>query len=133
MARSDVRAQIPPVLFQTPREDLVKKLTLFMVIAAIAACGGTELSTNDDALDVNGGGGKPEPQMLGVHWAKGAGGGHGGKPANMTFHNGPVMTSSVTQAIFWGNWSSPGDKITGLDSWYGGFGGSNYAGTSTEY
>ena len=26
-----------------------------------------------------------------------------------------------------------GDKVTGLDSWYTGFGGSGYVGASTEY
>jgi hypothetical protein len=45
------------------------------------------------------------------------------------------MTTAKSQAIFWGpGWtSSPGDKITGLDSWYSGFNGSNYAKTSDEY
>ena len=56
---------------------------------------------------------------------------------NMTWHNGAILQSSVTQAIFWGtSWdekTDPGLKISGLDSWYQGFGGSNYAATSTEY
>ena len=56
---------------------------------------------------------------------------------NMSWHSGDVMTSSVTEAIFWGNsWGNSswvGDKISGLDSWYNGFGGSNYAATTTEY
>jgi hypothetical protein len=48
---------------------------------------------------------------------------------------GDIMVTAVTAAIFWGtSWASySGDKITGLDSWYGGFGGSNYAKTCTEY
>jgi hypothetical protein len=64
----------------------------------------------------------------------------GAKPASrvlLSYHGGPVMTSSVTQAIFWGpkwtNSSVVGDKVVGIDSWYSGFGGSNYAGTNTEY
>jgi hypothetical protein len=44
-----------------------------------------------------------------------------------------VLTSSKTEAIFWGNWSSPGDKITGIDSLFSGWGGSHMAGDSTEY
>ena len=61
-------------------------------------------------------------------------GGGSGSP-NMINHGGPVLTSSATQAIFWGtSWGSySGDKITGLDSWYQGFNNSNYAKTSTEY
>jgi hypothetical protein len=55
----------------------------------------------------------------------------------MTFHGGTVFTASKTMAIFWGsqwtNASFAGDKISGLDSFFQGFGGSNFAGTSTEY
>jgi hypothetical protein len=55
----------------------------------------------------------------------------------MAFHGGTVLTSSKTKAIFWGSeWTSAsfaGDKITGLDSFFSGWGGSNYAGTCTEY
>jgi hypothetical protein len=57
--------------------------------------------------------------------------------ALMTFHGGSILTTSSTHAIFWGaNWSNSsfvGDKISGLSDFYNGFGGSNYAGTSTEY
>jgi hypothetical protein len=60
----------------------------------------------------------------------------GGSP-DMLFHGGTVLTTNKTQAIFWGSeWSDAafaGDKITGLDSFFEGFGGSHYAGTSTEY
>ena len=54
---------------------------------------------------------------------------------NMTYHGGKIMTKVVAKAIFWGtSWgTSPGDKVTGLDTWYGGFGGSNYAKTNIEY
>jgi len=61
--------------------------------------------------------------------------GGGGRSPNMTWHSGSIMPSSVTGAIFWGNsWGSySGDKITGIDSWYTGHTGSNYAMTSDEY
>ncbi|HSB63148.1 MAG TPA: hypothetical protein VLJ18_03235 [Thermoanaerobaculia bacterium] len=56
---------------------------------------------------------------------------------NMSWHGGEIMVSSVVESIFWGpSWNSgsfSGDKVTGLDTFYGGFGGSNYAGTNTEY
>jgi hypothetical protein len=78
-----------------------------------------------------------EPPRLGLHWAKGvrpARPGGGGSP-DMTWHSGAIMTTTAAQSIFWGtSWASyTGDKITGMDSWYSGFGGSNYAGTSDEY
>jgi hypothetical protein len=64
--------------------------------------------------------------------AKPSGGGGGSSPL-MTYHSGIVLVTNKTQAIFWGSWGSPGDKITGLDAFFNGFGGSNYAGLSTEY
>src|SRR5689334_8356236 len=84
------------------------------------------------------------PPMLGIHWAKGlepsfrsreANPKAGGKSPLMTYHNGPIMTTAAAEAIFWGtSWKNyAGDKITGIDSWYDGFGGSNYAKTNTEY
>jgi hypothetical protein len=92
--------------------------------------------------------GRPEPPMLGIHWARGfdpfarlneahnAGGRKVSNP-DMTYHGGKIMPIANATAIFWGtSWSSPtfvGDKITGLDSWYTGFSNSNYAKTSDEY
>jgi hypothetical protein len=53
----------------------------------------------------------------------------------MTYHGGKILPTETTNAIFWGpSWStSPGDKITGLDSWYIGHSNSNYAKTVDEY
>lgn len=80
-----------------------------------------------------------EPPMLGIHWARGfspfARAARGGNNPDMTYHGGVIMTSTVSEAIFWGtSWAGySGDKITGLDSWYSGFSNSNYAKTSDEY
>lgn len=89
-----------------------------------------------------------EPPMLGIHWARGfqpnaraaeeakdlktAG---SRRTANMSYHGGVIMPTTVAKAIFWGtSWGTyTGDKISGMDSWYNGFGGSNYAVTSDEY
>ena len=65
-------------------------------------------------------------------------GGKGGGVKLLTYHNGPVMTSgAAVKAIFWGStWSSSasaGDKVSGLDTFYGGIGGSSYLRTTTEY
>ena len=55
--------------------------------------------------------------------------------ATMTYHGGKIMPTAVTKAIFWGaSWAtSPDDEVTGIDSFYTGFSGSNYATTSDEY
>ena len=55
--------------------------------------------------------------------------------SNMTYHNGGVLVADKTQAIFWGSsWGTcTGDIITGIDSFFGGFGNSNYAGITTQY
>jgi hypothetical protein len=81
----------------------------------------------------------PDPPMLGKHMARGQKP-NGGPPKspNLTYHNGSVLTSTTeTLAIFWGSkWSNAafvGDKISGLDSWYGTVGGSAYTDTNIEY
>jgi hypothetical protein len=98
-------------------------------------------STTQDLNDLN------EPPKLGIHWARGfepnfraledAKAGGAGKRSSplMTYHGGKIMPYGDTQAIFWGpSWGTyTGDKITGMDTWFGGFGGSNYAKTSDEY
>jgi hypothetical protein len=77
--------------------------------------------------------GRPEPPMAGVHWAKGQAAKTGGGSPNLIYHGGPVLHGTVVEPIFWGNWSNPGDKITGIQSFYAGIGRSNYAGTNTEF
>jgi len=64
-----------------------------------------------------------------------AGRGGGGGTSLLSYHNGPIMLSSVVQPIFWGtSWQSyKGDEITGMDGFYGGLGGTSYMGTNTEY
>ncbi len=84
--------------------------------------------------------------MLGIHWARGFNPSYRAgeaqrlaakSTANMTYHGGKIMPTAVTKSIFWGpSWGNTnfvGDKISGLDSWYTGFSGSNYAKTSDEY
>jgi hypothetical protein len=66
---------------------------------------------------------------------------HGAPPArppkasaNLLWHNGAILTSTVVQSIFWGtSWNSPGDKISGLDKFYTGVGGTPYMNSNTEY
>jgi hypothetical protein len=79
----------------------------------------------------------PEPPMLGIHWARGHANpfGFGGGNPDMTYHKGTILGTTVTQSIFWGtSWPSySGDKISGLESWYQGVGGTSYAKSSDEY
>jgi hypothetical protein len=87
-------------------------------------------------------GGKPkviaDPTAHGVIHAKGASARISSRrTVNMTYHGGKILPTVVTKAIFWGpSWANSafvGDKITGLDSWYSGVSGSNYAKTVDEY
>jgi len=88
------------------------------------------------------------PPMLGIHWARGFEPNarvtqESSRPQplrttrspNMTYHGGKILPYTYTKAIFWGtSWgSNPGDKISGIDAWYTGFGNSNYAKTVDEY
>jgi hypothetical protein len=113
--------------------------TLLLVGAlSLGACGNLkEVDETSGALDSIDGQGKPEPPMLGVHHARDAGPFGGGSNPLMTWHSGAILQSAAVTAIFWGtSWSSAsftGDKMTGVDSFYQGYGGSNYALASTEY
>ena len=111
-----------------------------LLIGASLAFGQAASSVPQDLSTLHG---RPEPPMLGIHWARGfdpfarsnqAG---GRKTPNMTYHGGKIMPTAVTQTIFWGpKWSNStfiSDKISGLDSWYTGFSNSHYAQTSDEY
>lgn len=81
-----------------------------------------------------------EPPMLGIQWAQGTPQDQmrqlpARRSPNMTYHGGVIMPTSNVTAIFWGrSWANySGDKISGMDSWYQGFGNSNYSRTSDEY
>src|SRR5450755_2348183 len=80
---------------------------------------------------------RDEPPMLGPHWSREHAGSRQARirSANMTYHGGKIMATAVTKNIFWGpSWgTNPGDKITGLDQFYVGHNGSNYARTVDEY
>ena len=56
---------------------------------------------------------------------------------DLTYNGGAILPTTTTKVIFWGvKWgdsSFVGDKISGIDSWYEGVGGSSYAGSVDEY
>jgi hypothetical protein len=116
---------------------MLRKLTIVALLAQAFA----GLAIAAEVEDLNN---KTEPPMLGVHWAHDFNRGHAANAENaasssalMTYHGGKIMTTSVTQTIFWGpSWSNAtfaADKITGLDTWYSGISNSNYAKTVDEY
>lgn len=123
----------------------MKKWLLLSLLAGCSnlALGQAASSTPQDLSTLSG---RPEPPMLGIHWARGfdplariheakSGAGHKGSNPDMTYHGGKILTTTDAKAIFWGtSWGSyTGDKITGMDTWYTGFSSSNYAKTSDEY
>ncbi|MFA7248857.1 MAG: hypothetical protein WC273_04430 [Dehalococcoidia bacterium] len=81
--------------------------------------------------------GRPEPEMLGIHWARGGGAPSSGKPSPLlTYHNGPILPAATVSPIFWGakfGTDFLGDKQSGLNLFYAGANGSSYMGTNTEY
>jgi hypothetical protein len=119
----------------------MKKLLLPLASLALvaAACGNeADLGAGDDGTAASAISDNGAP----VHSharrdAHTAGGGGGRRSPNMLWHNGAILAANKTQAIFWGpQWSTAnfaGDKITGLDQFFGGFGGSHYAGNNDEY
>jgi len=89
---------------------------------------------NPNVEDLNAQG---EPPMLGIHWSRDFHPARAArsKNANMTYHGGKILSTVVSKAIWWGaSWKTySGDKITGIDTWYGGHDESNYAKTVDEY
>ena len=79
----------------------------------------------------------PDPPMLGPHFARGEAHAKPNQSPNLIYHNGDILPATVTASIFWGtSWTDlafVGDKIDGLDAWYSGVGGSEYARTCDEY
>jgi hypothetical protein len=55
----------------------------------------------------------------------------------LLWHNGPVMHATTVVPVYWGsswaNSSFVGDKVSGLDTFYSGVGGTAYARTNGEY
>lgn len=104
-----------------------KQSLVVLTLAALAAPAFSQPGQNKD-LSV-------EPPMLGLHWARGEAHHGGGSSPNMTWHGQGIMQTTQVQAIFWGtSWTTnPGDKISGMETWYQGVGGASYARTSDEY
>src|SRR5689334_6607708 len=117
------------------KKDRMKKITVVAVLALLTLPAWAQEN------------GKPEvdrpsdPPRLGLHKPRNPnaspfGGGNGRSP-NLTYHNGPILTTTTVKPIFWGTkWADStyvDDKITGLNKFYMGVGGTDYAKTNTEY
>jgi len=112
-------------------------------LAVVAACEGTSPTsttplTPTASSQARGEVGQPELVMLGAQSVRGYAGNPNKVYGNMTLHNGNIMPSSVTYAIFWGpGWNTnstfTADKLPGIASFLTGFGGSHYVHASTEY
>jgi hypothetical protein len=103
-------------------------VTLFTVLALLGFAVGNSIASPSREVHPSG--------KVKYHAARGQAKPRGTTP-NLVFHGGPIMNSSVVQAIYWGqSWNSSsfvGDKITGLASFYSGVDGSAYARTTTEF
>jgi hypothetical protein len=105
-------------------------------VAALAACVGLAAIAATAALA------DPPPALFaggmnGIVFAHGAHGNphHGSSPLLLN-HGGPVLAQGAdVTPIFWGSsWSTyTGDKMSGIDTFYSGVGGTAYAQTNHEY
>jgi hypothetical protein len=96
---------------------------------SLAGCMGTPpVSEESEALR-----GNPEDAAPHLHWARDAAGGASGGSPVLNYGGGNLLITNSAMAIFWGNWSSPGDIIGGIDTFFGGLSGTNFAATSDEY
>jgi len=122
------------------------KKWLLLSLSVCSAIAFGQSASNNAPQDLSTLSGQQQPPMLGIHWARGfdpfarANEAHSTpfakrRSPNMTYHGGKILPTSVTKTIFWGtSWGAyTGDKISGMDTWYDGFSGSNYAKTSDEY
>src|SRR4051812_32781994 len=114
---------------------VVNRIGAMFLMVSVAGFLIASVSLSAEAAPPTGPHGAPEPEMLGVHWARGNappfGGGSSANP-HLVYHGGPVMaTGTEVQAIFWGTTWTPTDaKITALGSFYSNVGGSSYMRTN---
>jgi len=126
---------------------MMKRLSIAFALATLlcsvgVATSGDQGQGQEHGQGNQGLGGPPpvaEPPMSGIQWARGEArpGGGGGSPL-LVYHNGPIMSAGAyVEPIFWGpRWNDgtfAGDKVTGLELFYGGMGSSSYEATNTEY
>jgi hypothetical protein len=122
----------------------MKRLSIAFVLATMVSAAGVATSGAQNQGQGNQGQGGPppvaEPPMSGIQWARGEAPPNGGAATspNLNYNGGPIMAAgAAVEPIFWGTkWSSAsfyGDKISGLQSFYSGMGGSTYEATNTEY
>src|SRR4051794_20393503 len=132
------RYRTPPGRTMRRRPLLLLALAAASLLAGPALVGSAVADPPELAPGSHPGASYQASDRVAYHYARGQGGTRAARPGSrvlMTSHGGKVMHASYTKAIFWGtSWNGySGDKITGIDSWYTGFGGSNYAKTTTEY
>jgi hypothetical protein len=120
---------------------------LSVSILAIGACAvdapdeaAVDPTAGQNATGEQGLTGAPEPHEMHQHDAKTAGPPVTTKDVHLKNKGpGPVLVAAHTKAIYWGpQWGDgstafAGDKVTGLDRFFAGFGGSNFMNTNTEY
>ena len=118
---------------RNPRRLTVVTMLGLLVLTALTA--GVIGSRDALAAPPPGPHGKPEPDMLGTHWAKDHAPpfGRGGTQL-LSYHGGAVMSSGIqVQPIYWGtSWSSDTQaKANLLAAFYSGVSGTSYMRTNT--
>jgi len=130
MALPRRRANNPAMRLRRTAAVLVTVAATGVGLAAPAA----QAAKHPEGMDIHAGG--PHGQVV-AHEAHDASAARHGGSANMTLHGGGIMVNSDITPIFWGTkWANGtflGDKKSGLESFYTGYNGSNYAKASDEY
>src|SRR3954468_14346091 len=109
--------------------DMSRSSIAFATVVAVVAATGLIIAAGQPH------GGPPNAV---IHWARGeAPAARPNASPNLVYHGGPVMHGTFVEPIFWGTrWSNAsfvGDKISGLQSFYGTVSGSSYAATNSEF
>jgi len=116
-----------------PRRTAAVVLAFATVTVGLAAPA-AQAAKHPEGMDIHAGG--PHGQVVAHEAHDASSARHGGSP-NMTSHGGGIMVTSDITPIFWGtSWADSSyvdDKKTGVESFYTGYNGSNYAKTSDEY
>lgn len=118
-------------------------LPAIAALAALGACAAPDMSTSPatpsaaPSYSQNPNDEVQNDPSVHVHLARGQAKRGGGGVSLLAWHNGALMNDVRVVPIYWGvSWSNAayqGDKVSGLDTFYGGLNNTSYMGTNTEY
>ena len=101
------------------------------LVSVLAGCGAADAVGQTDEAQT---GVVTGPESAHIHYQRGYAKPGGGGGTNLVDHGGPVLPTSHTVAIWWGDQTQfPADAKAGLDALLKGFGGSAFLGIEKQY